>query len=80
MKLRAISSSSFTLKVNFISQRDTENCYPESKQIVGIRRKEILEENVVLEVVMATKELRKTKVSLGTYHVPRLYYVYFFLT
>jgi hypothetical protein len=41
--------------------------------MVGIRRKEILEENVILDVVMATKELRKTKVSFNTYHVPTLY-------
>lgn len=39
--------------------------------MVGIRRKEILEESVVLEVVMAAKELRKTKVSFNTYHISK---------
>lgn len=72
MKLSAISNSfSLTPKVKFISQKDTEHGYSESEQMVGIRRKEILEEEVILEAVMATKELRKTKVSFDTYSVPK---------
>lgn len=72
MKLSTISISFlFTPKVNFISQQDTEHGYSASKQMVGIRRKELLEEHVTLEDVMATKELRKTKVSFDTYGVPK---------
>ena len=71
MKLSAISNSFlFTPEVNFISQEAAEYGYSESKQMVGIRRKEILEENVILEDVLATKELRKTEVSFDTYSAP----------
>lgn len=64
MKL-GTASNSFSLP-KFISQKDTEHGYSKSEQMVGTRRKEILEENVILEVVMATKELRKTKASFDT--------------
>lgn len=72
MKLSTTSISFlFTPKVNFISQKDTEHGYSASKQMVGIRRKELLEENVILEDAMATKELRKTKVLFDTNSVPK---------
>lgn len=62
---------SFTLKVDFISQRDAENGYPESKQMFGIRRKEILEGNATLEMAMARKEVRTTKALFNTYSVSK---------
>lgn len=37
--------------------------------MVGLRKKEILEENV-FDIRMAIKDLRKTKISLNTYCVP----------